>query len=99
MVDDVSTGSAGECSFSETGTVLWSGAADWMRPSVPKSVMGADKAAEAGIISSTLESPLKIRDKRFLYPDFDNRPEDTDLASQESLGPWPSSVAASLAVR
>lgn len=87
MTDDVSTGSAEECRFDEAGTVLRSSVADWTRPSVPTSVADAEEVVEAGAVSLTLEFLLKSRDKRCLNPNFDERPEDTNLASLVSPGP------------
>lgn len=87
MVGDVSTESAGECGFNVKGTALRSGATDWMRPSVPTSVTGADEAAEAGIVCLTLESLLKRRDKRCLNPTFEERAEGANLEPLVSCGP------------
>lgn len=87
IVDGVSTGSSGECRLNETGTALRSGAEDWMPPSVPRSVTGADEAARVVTVSLALGSPLKSLDKRVLNPNFNERPEETDLTSLASLGP------------
>lgn len=98
IVDDISTRSAGECRFNETGVALRSGAdaVDCMLPLVATSVTGAP---EVETFSLTLKSPLKSRDNRCLNPDVDERSEVTDLVSLKALGPWPSYVASSLAVQ
>lgn len=83
IVDDVSTGSASERGLNETGTALQSGAADWIRPLVPTR---GTVTAEVGTASLTLGAPLNSLDKRFRNPDFDEGPEETDLALLTSPG-------------
>jgi hypothetical protein len=45
----------------------------------------AGTTAEEGAVSLILWSPLNSLDRRFLNPNFDERPEETDLASPALL--------------